>query len=99
MGQLKSGEATGGCSTYAEILKTEGTTILLWLHTLLCLIWNTEIIPTDWRQGVVVPIWKGKGDIQECNNYRGLPSSLCEAGSWHEFFSTVRQELLTHQRH
>ena len=43
----------------------------LWLHTLLCSIWNTMIIPTDWRRGVVVSIWKGKGDTQECNNYMG----------------------------
>ena len=25
-----------------------------------------------WRQRILIPIFKGKGDIQECNNYRGI---------------------------
>ena len=54
------------------MLRAGGAAALLWLHTLLCSIWNTEIIPTDWKRGVVVPIWKGKGDTQQCNNYEGV---------------------------
>ena len=34
--------------------------------------WNTGVIPTDWRRGVVVLIWKGKGDTQDFNNHGGL---------------------------
>ena len=30
-----------------------------------------RMIPSDWKGGIVVPIWKGKGD-RECNNYRGV---------------------------
>ena len=40
------------------------------LHAVLCSVWNTGIIPTDWKRGLVVPLWKGKGDRQDCNNYR-----------------------------
>ena len=87
MNQLKNGKAPGGCGIYADILRAGGAAALLQLHTLLCSIWNTEIIPTDLRRGVVVPIWKEKGDTQECNNYRGLPSSLFQARSWHKIFS------------
>ena len=74
MNQLKSGKAPGGYGIYAEMLRARGAAALLWLHTHLCSIWNTGIIPTDWRRGVVVPILKGKGDTQECNNYRRLRS-------------------------
>ena len=88
MNQLKSGKAPEGCGIYAEMLNAGGAAALLWLHTLLCSIWNAGIIPTDWRRGVVIPIWKGKGDTQECNNYWGLPSSLYQGRFWHEFFST-----------
>ena len=61
---------------------------------------NTGIIPTDFRRGVVVPIWKRKGDTEECNNYTGvillsvpgkvLPRILLD---------TDRQKLLTHRHH
>ena len=84
--QLKSGKP-GRCGIYAGMLKAGGAAGLLWLHTLLYSIWNTGIIPTDWRPGVVLLIWKGKGDTHECKKYRGLQSSLYQAKSWHEFFS------------
>ena len=29
-------------------------------------------IPETWRKSRMVPIYKGKGDILECNNYRGI---------------------------
>ena len=88
MNQLKSGKATGGCGIYAEMLvagRASQAVALLLLRTLLCSIWNTGIIPTDWRRGVVFPIWKGKDDTQECYNYRGgLHSFVCQARSCHE---------------
>ena len=28
-------------------------------------VWHSGIIPSDWKKGLVVPIWKGKGDHQE----------------------------------
>ena len=42
------------------------------LYTVLCSAWNTGIIPTDWKRGLVVPLWKGKGDRKDCNNHRGV---------------------------
>ena len=35
-------------------------------------IMNTEQMPSAWRQRILIPIFKGKGDIQECKNYRGI---------------------------
>ena len=32
----------------------------------------TETIPSAWGDSVLVHIFKEKGDIQECNNYRGI---------------------------
>ena len=63
-------------------------------------IWNMGIIPTDWRRGIVVPIWKGKGDTEECNNYRGV-TLLSVPGKVlaRILLERVRQKLLTHQRH
>ena len=33
---------------------------------------NTEQMPSAWRHSILMPIFKGKGDIHECNNYRGI---------------------------
>ena len=31
-------------------------------------------VSEDWRSGVIVPLYKGKGERTECKNYRGLLS-------------------------
>ena len=28
-------------------------------------------MPDEWRRSVLVPLYKSKGDIKECGNYRG----------------------------
>ena len=33
---------------------------------------RTNKMPNDWRKSKMVPIFKGKGDALECNNYRGI---------------------------
>ena len=40
-----------------------------YLHAVMCSVWSMGIIPTDWKRGLVVPLWKGKGDRQDCTNY------------------------------
>ena len=76
-----------------------GEAALLSLHTLICSVWSTGVIPTDWKQGIVVPIWKGKGDVRECNNYRGV-TLLSVPGKVFArvILNRVRQQLLKHQR-
>jgi hypothetical protein len=32
----------------------------------------TRKMPDEWRRSTLVPIYKNKGDIQSCNNYRGI---------------------------
>jgi hypothetical protein len=33
---------------------------------------KAEKIPEQWRKSTLVPIFKNKGDIMECGNYRGI---------------------------
>ena len=35
-------------------------------------IWKEKRISKDWEVGIVIPLFK-KGDISNCNNYRGSP--------------------------
>ena len=69
--RLKWGFAPWICDIHAELLKAGGNAVFMSLHAVLCSAWNTGIIPTDWEKGLV-PLWKGKGDHQDCNNYRGV---------------------------
>ena len=32
----------------------------------------TDGIPDSWKKSKLIPIFKNKGDILECNNYRGI---------------------------
>ena len=72
LNQLKFVEALGICGIHAELPKAHGNAVLMSLHPVLCSAWNTGIIPTDWKRGLVVPLQEGKGDRQDCNNYRGV---------------------------
>ncbi|KAK3574867.1 hypothetical protein QTP86_018328 [Hemibagrus guttatus] len=33
---------------------------------------ESEKMPEEWRRSVLVPIFKNKGDVQSCSNYRGI---------------------------
>ena len=73
--RLKWGKAPGIYDTHAELLKAGGSAVLMSLHPVQCSAWNTGIIPTDWKRGLVL-LWKEKGDLQDCNNYRGGNAAL-----------------------
>ena len=70
--RLKQGKAPGICGIHAELLKADGNAVRGSLDAVLCSAWNTGIIPTDCKRGFVVPLWKGKGERQDCNNSRGV---------------------------
>ena len=43
----------------------------LWLQVLFNTVWSCEMIPSDWKTGLLAPVYKKKGSKAECNNYRG----------------------------
>ena len=42
------------------------------LHRVIDAIWKEKRIPDDWLESILVPIFKNKGNIHECGNYRGV---------------------------
>ena len=69
---MKCGKAVGADEIPAEAWKCMGNFGIKILCKLFNSIMNTEQMPSSWRQSILIPIFKGKGDIQECKNYRGI---------------------------
>ncbi|KAG0720902.1 Transposon TX1 uncharacterized protein [Chionoecetes opilio] len=97
--KLKGGKAAGVCNISAELLKAGGEAMIRGLHAVLTAVWQSGTIPPDWKRGLVVPIWKGKGDRQDCNNYRGI-TLLSVPGKVlaHLLLTRIRSHLVKHQR-
>ena len=69
--EIKSGKAPGLDGFPVECLKKVGMAVLDWLSRLLNLSFDMGVIPTDWRGGCIVPLYKRKGDKRKCSNSRG----------------------------
>jgi hypothetical protein len=55
-----------------EVWMTLGDVAIVWLTKLFNLIFRSNKIPDEWRQNILVPIFKNKVDVQSCTNYRGI---------------------------
>ena len=70
--KLRGRKAAGICNISAELLKARGEAMIRGLHAVLTAVWHSGTFPPHWKTGLVVHIWKGKGDCQDCNNYRWI---------------------------
>jgi hypothetical protein len=68
IGKLKSYKSPGTDQILAKLIKAGGETLNSEIHRLICSIWNKEELPQQWKESVIVPIYK-KGDKTDCNNY------------------------------
>ncbi len=56
----------------AETLKYGGEIVVDWMMWICNLAWEQSKVPEDWRKAIIVPLYKGKGNREECNNYKGI---------------------------
>jgi len=42
------------------------------LHFLFTRVWRTGHIPADWKDGILVTLYKGKGPVADCSSYRPI---------------------------
>ena len=49
-----------------------GDSVIEWMHKICQMAWEEEKVPGDWTEAVIIPIYKGKGDKNECGSYRGI---------------------------
>jgi len=55
----------------AELIKTGGRTVHSDIHKLINSIWNKKELPEEWKELIIVPIYR-KGDKIDISNYRGI---------------------------
>ena len=80
MQKLKWDKASGPDGIPAEYWKAIATTSggLQWLTTLCNACWKEKLVPTSWKHAFVSTIYKNKGRVHICDNYRPI-SLLCVA--------------------
>jgi hypothetical protein len=69
--ELKRHKSRGIDQIPAELIKAGGRIIRSEIHKPIIFIWNKEELTEEWKESVIVPIYK-KGDKTDCSNYRGI---------------------------
>ena len=70
--KMKNGKSIGPHGIPVEVWKVLGGEGVDILHQLIKEIMKKEVIPEKWRESTLISIFKEKGDIQGCENYRGI---------------------------
>lgn len=68
--KLKIGRAAGPDGIPRELLKCAISPVTMALHTLFIQVRKSEHILSDWRYGILIALYKGKGFRSVCSNYR-----------------------------
>jgi hypothetical protein len=69
--RMKGGKVMSPDGIPIEVWRTLGDVAIVWLTKLFNLIFRSNKMPDEWRRSILVPIFKNKGDVQSCTNYRG----------------------------
>jgi len=72
IGKLKNGRSPGSDGITAELLKYSVQTTAQLLVRLFTSVWRTGRVPAEWRDGIIVSIYKGKGARAECGSHRPI---------------------------
>ena len=59
-----------------EMLDMAGEVGVKWTGRLLNVCVQDGRIPNEWRMGLIVPVWKRKGDVHDPGNYRGITLNI-----------------------
>ena len=69
--KLKNNKTGGSDGLVGELLKYGGGGMVDLLHQLFKVVWHEETVPKQWREGLIVNLFK-KGDKEDPGNYRGI---------------------------
>ena len=79
--KLNLGKAAGKDGLFSEIFRFGGDHIAVVMHAVISDVWEKGEVPKDWRDAIMIPLYKGKGagKGEVCGNYRGI-TLLSSAG-------------------
>ena len=69
---MKPGNAAGPSEVCAEIISASGEVGVSVMVELCQWVLDGKRMPDEWQTSVLVPMFKGKGDVRYCNTYRGV---------------------------
>ena len=69
---MKAGKAPGPSGTVVEMIQTTVDMGASMIRDLAVAIIRDGKVPSDWEQGFIVCLYKGKGDALERGNYQGV---------------------------
>ena len=72
MGKMKSGKAAGPSKVSLEMITSSGVVEINVMMELCQQVLDGRGMPEEWKMSVVIPIFKGKGDVISCEAYRGV---------------------------
>ena len=72
MNKMTLGKAAGPSKVNMDMIIASGTYSVGVMKKLCQRVLDGEGMPEEWKTSVVVPIFKGKGDVMDCGAYRGV---------------------------
>ena len=72
MQKMKSGKATGTSEVSAKMIVASGKIRVKVMIELFQHVLDGRGMSDEWKTSVIVPIFKGKGDVMSCGSYRGV---------------------------
>ena len=69
--KLKKNKSPGIDQIPAELIQDGENLLLTEIYKLVLAIWKKEMLPVQWKESIIVPIYK-KGEKTNCSSYRGI---------------------------
>jgi hypothetical protein len=93
--KMKIGKALGPDDIPIEVWRYFGDIAIVWLTKLFNIIFRSNKMPDEWRTSILVPIFKNKGDIQNCTNYREIKLMSHTMKLWDRVIEHRLRKLIT----
>jgi len=95
--KLKNGRVPGADGLPLGLLKCAVDSVVEPLLKIFHLVWKTGIVPADWRDSIIVSLYKGKGPRSECKSHSPI-SLLSVPGKVFAHVLLARLEPLLHRK-